>query len=106
MKERAFLNGKDVTTDWMESVFDSDVTRDRNTMVGFINHSVVIAHWSDNVVEWEVRQVGLSDHYYAALLLKNRLIECEDDVQNVFSVLESLGGDKLGLIQRFYFKED
>ena len=106
-RELAFVNEKDVTTDWMESIFDSaDVVKDRKTMVGFINHCVVTAHWADNVIIWEVSARLLTDYCYATLLLEQRLKEWEDDEQNVYSEIESIGNGKYGFIQSFFFKED
>ena len=106
-RELAFVNEKDVTTDWMESVFDSaDVVRDGRKMVGFINHCVVVASWENNVITWEVIAQPLTDYCYATLLLEQRLKEFETDEQNVYSEIETIGNSRWGFIQSFYFRED
>lgn len=104
--ERAMIDEKNVSTDWMESVFDDYPVQDRNTMVGFIHHCPVIAHWNSNVIVWEVMPIGWEDHTYAFLLLEQRLKEWENEEQNVYSTIQHGELGKFQIIQSFYFKED
>lgn len=101
------IDKKNVTTDWMESVFDSaDIVRDGHKMVGFINHCVVIASWENNVITWEVLPQLLTNYCYATLVLEQRLKEFETDEQNVYSEIETIGNGGWGFVQSFYFQED
>ena len=105
--ERALINGKDVTTDWMESIFDSsDVIRYRNKMVGFIHHCPLIAYWGDNTVVWEVMPIESEDHLSAYILLEDRLNKYENGDGDIYSTIEHGELGRFQIIQHFYFKED
>lgn len=106
--EKAFVNEKDVTTDWMEVVFDSaNVVEHRRMMVGFIWDCVVYAEWHDNTITWRVMQdIGRGDSIGAYHILEERLKALESDEQNVYSTIQHGELGKLELVQSFYFKED
>ena len=63
-KVKAMVDGKNVTTDWIESVFDSaDFVYDVRTIIGFINRCVVQARWDENKVTWTIsRELGYGKH--------------------------------------------
>ena len=102
----AMINGKDVTTDWLESIFDNDcVATDGNMMIGFINHKAVQVSWERNKLSWLVsNEFGVGDPTFTLLMLRERLIALETEEQNVFSIITyDFGGNELR--QKFYFKE-
>ena len=102
----AMINGKDVTTDWLESIFDEDcVVKDGNMMIGFINHKAVQVSWERNTLSWLVsNEFGVGDPAFTLLVLRERLMALETEEQNVFSVIkESIPFRRLW--QDFYFKE-
>lgn len=102
----AMINGKDVTTDWIEEVFDDDcAVKDGNMMIGFINHKAVQVSWERNTLSWIVsNEFGVGDPAFTLLVLRERLIALETEEQNVFSVItKDFGKNKLR--QKFYFKE-
>ena len=98
---KAYINEKDVTTDWMESVFDSpSVLMHKNNMCGYIGDTIVFATWEDNAIDWQIFRVG--DWAEAYLILEQRLKAWKDEEQNVYSEF-FYGG--LNITQHFYFKE-
>lgn len=107
-REIALINEKDVTTDWIESVFDSDnFVRDTNLIIGMLNHCAVQAVWSSNTITWLVSEkLGRGDSIYAFMLLEQRLRSFESEEQNIYSVMERGDVNKFEIIQRFYFKEE
>ena len=104
----ALIDGKDVTTDWLESIFDSDAVWDFHMMVGFINHSCVTCKYEKNVITWEVhRDMGRSsDDLYSYMLLEERLKAAESEEQNIYSMIQHGELGKLQIVQSFFFKND
>ena len=101
------IDGKDVTTDWLECVFDdAEVIRDYHRVVGFIKHCLVSCSYNDNRIIWEV----IDKHDISAyMILEERLrfLEgLEEDHPNVYSVIQHGEVNKWQIIQNFYFKED
>lgn len=96
----AYLNEKDVTTDWIDMVFDNFSCvcggRKNNIYVGFVNDIVTTARVHDNVVEWNM-QNGSDDDYIS---LKNKLLAFEEE-SDLFSFVE---WKDYMLFQSFYFK--
>lgn len=106
-KVKAMVDGKNVTTDWIESVFDSDsFAYDVRTIVGFINRCVVEAKWDENKVTWTIsRELGYGKPLDALFILDERLRKFEDEEGGVFSKLDMSNIPSFQIIQRFYFKE-
>lgn len=106
-KCKAMIDGKNVTTDWIESVFDSaDNLFDVRTIVGFINRCVVQARWDENKVTWTIsRELGYGKPLDALFILDERLRKFEDEEGEVFSELDMASIPNYQIIQRFYFKE-
>lgn len=103
----ALLNEKDVTTDWIDSVFDSpNLIYDTRKVVGFIKGCVVMASWSYNVVTWHVSKEFGGDHVSAFLILEERLKAWESEEQNVYSDIEHEGCSRYVLTQTFYFRDE
>lgn len=104
----ALINEKDVTTDWMESVFDSDnLVRDTRLVIGLLNHCVVQATWNENSITWLIsKELGRGCAKTAYLLLEQRLKEFESIEQNIYSVFEHGDIGKYEIVQHFYFKDE
>lgn len=106
-KCKAMVDGKNVTTDWIEGVFDSiTFAYDVRTIVGFIDHCVVQAKWIENKVTWTIsRELGNGKPLDALFALDERLRRFEDEEGEVFSKLDMASIPNYQIIQRFYFKE-
>ena len=106
-KCKAMVDGKNVTTDWIESVFDSvDLACDVHLVVGFINRCVVQARWDENKVTWTIsRELGYGKPLDALFVLDERLRKFEDEDREVFSELDMASIPNYQITQRFYFKE-
>ena len=104
----ALINEKDVTTDWMESVFDSDdFLRDTRLMIGMINHCAVQATWNDNTITWHIsKDLGRGVPVTAYIILEQRLLAWESIEQNIYSKIEHGEIGQYEIIQRFYFKDE
>ncbi len=49
------LDEKNVTTDWIEELFDDqNAIHGRHKMLGFMNSAVMLVTWHDNVLTWKV----------------------------------------------------
>lgn len=106
-KVKAMVDGKNVTTDWIEGVFDSvDLACDVHLVVGFINRCVVQARWDENKITWTIsRELGYGKPLDALFILDERLRKFEDEEGNVFSKLDMSNIPSFQIIQTFYFKE-
>ena len=104
----AMIDGKDVTTDWIEGIFDScDFAYDTRIKVGFINHCVVEARWEANKVIWTIStELGYGNTLDALFTLDERLRRFEDEESGVYSIFELVSIPNYQIIQKFYFKED
>jgi len=105
--ERAFINEKDVCTDWIEQVFDDCQTiNNYHDAVGMIKDCVVRCVWDNYCMFWMVSRDMGGDAASALILLEQRLNEWEgDDNSNIFSIVEHTE-TPCQLKQRFYFKEE
>jgi hypothetical protein len=97
---KAPLDGKNVTTDWIEEVFDfNSVVWNGNKCVGFIKGTPVLATWEDNRLQWDV--IGFKPDEALDELVA-RLSEFDDNDD-----LEIMNKRFFGsLIQHFYWKDE
>ena len=103
----AYLDEKDVTTDWIEDVFDDwHLAHSIHRVVGFVSGCLVSAKWHENEVEWLVLKEAGGDCASAFLILEERLKVFESEEQNVFSELEHEGEGRYCIFQRFYFRNE
>lgn len=97
------IDNKNVMEDWINDVFDNgDCTEDRKRIIGFIDHSPVMASWHDNVLIWTFYEDNWLDRQDSIKELRRRLTEKEDPNSNLYSLIT---GDEHGLVQKFYWKE-
>lgn len=97
----AFIDEKNVCTDWIVDVFDttSDVECGRQAL-GFINDAPVYASWSNNCITWRCID-GNGDYDKVIKEIKTRLSEFEDSESDLFSECYIVGHS---VIQNFYFR--
>ena len=101
----ALLDEKDVTTDWIESVFDDwHLAYGIHRVVGFVSGCLVSSKWYGNTVEWLVLKETGGDCASAFLILEERLKAFESEEQNVYSEIEHEGEGRYCIFQQFYFR--
>lgn len=103
----ALMDEKDVTTDWIENVFDDwNLAYSTRKVAGFISDCVVLAKWSQNEITWIVSKEMGGDYVSAFKILEERLKAFESEEQNVFSIIEHEADDRYCLYQRFFFRDE
>lgn len=109
-KERipAPVDGKNVDTDWIETIFDNDgFARDARLMVGMINHCVVQVSWNVNTMLWQVsKELGYGEPLIAYMILEERLRKAETPDQNIYSMIQHGELGKYQIVQTFYFRDE
>ena len=102
MKKIALIDGKNVTTDWVEEMFDSfECIKRNNEFLGYCMGNVLYAVYCANVITWEILD-GMNKSL-AVVALEERLKGRESEEQGIYSEITRHG---YVLVQRFYFKED
>lgn len=72
---RALINGKDICTDWVESMFDDgQVINLNHHVIGTIKGCVVSCKWDDFTMTWKVSKDMGGDYVSAFILLEQRLV--------------------------------
>ena len=103
----AMLDEKNVTTDWIEEIFDDwQLAHGQHRLVGFICGCVMSARWYRNMVEWLVSKDMGGDYVSAFCILEQRLKARESDDQGIYSVIEHEGEGRYCIRQRFFFREE
>lgn len=103
----ALVNEKDVTTDWIESMFENyTVIYDKNRAIGYVEGCVVMVSWSYNVVTWHVSKEFGGDYVSAFKILEERLKGMESEEQNVYSDIEHEERGRYVITQSFYFRDE
>lgn len=98
------IDNKNVMEDWISDVFDNgDCTEDRKRIIGFIDHSPVMASWHDNMLIWTFYDQSFIERQSGIKALRIRLIERE--AANPELVVKR-SEDEHGIIQRFYRRDD
>ena len=71
----ALLDEKDITTDWIQDVFDdySCVWGARKSAVGYVCEQPVLVAWSDNDLLWKFMEQNTIEHSNFLAVLKDRL---------------------------------
>ena len=102
------IDEKNVTTDWLESIFDYDCfARDVRTMIGIIKHCVVKVSWDYNRITWEIsKDISTGDTIDAYMILEERLKAAESGEQNIFSIIQHGESGRLQIVQTFFFRAD
>jgi hypothetical protein len=110
MNERvpAYIDDKDVTTDWLDNIFDTlDFLYSTRRQIGIVAGCVVSVSWHSNVVEWQVSKDMGGDYNSAYLILEERLKSMESKEQNVYSEIKHENDNgKLCIWQSFYFRDE
>lgn len=98
------IDNKNVTTDWIEDIFDNQNCTWGNKMaVGFIKDTPVIASWHDNVLIWTFPTVVSIEESGHLAELMSRLKEYNDANPELW---EAYDGFKNFLMQKFYWDND
>lgn len=96
------LDDKNVTTDWIEGMFDSgSALYGSHKAIGFIAGAAVQASWSGNALKWKVLD---GDRYEAIKRLRERYWKRYPDNPSPFVVKEQILANVC--IMRFYWKPD
>jgi hypothetical protein len=96
------LDGKNVTTDWIEELFDEQsALYGKQRLVGFVSRATVLCSWTFNSLKWKVLD-GNADEAFA--LLRNRYGLRYPKGDSPFFITEQLTDDTL--TWRFYWKND
>lgn len=96
------LDGKNVTTEWIEVLFDDQsVLYGRNKMIGFMANAAMQASWDGNVLKWKVLD---GDRYEAVKRLIERYKERYPDEESPFILKRQCFADVY--IMRFYWKPE
>ena len=100
------IDGKNVCTDWIDSIFDKDsFARDVRTIVGYIKHCVVKVSWCYNKITWEVsKDISDGNTTEAYMILEDRLNKAESEEQEIYSVIQHGETGRLQIIQTFFFR--
>ena len=100
------VDGKNVTTDWIESVFDNfECIRKDKELLGYIVGNVLYVSYEGNTITWEI--IDGKNRQFAYDVLLHHLESLETDEGNIYSeVVDCFRSNKTyAIIQRFYFKE-
>lgn len=110
----AFIDEKDVTTDWIEMVFDDyNCTcgghKDRS-YVGFVNECAVLARIHNNSLWWNIMPEQYTEdkvqETYSILLERLKEYDSSDDSTGLYcEYWDRLKHDGC-LVQEFYFKDN
>ena len=96
------LDEKNVTTDWIEEMFDDQsALYGKNKMLGFMAGAAMQASWSGNVLRWKVLD---GDRYVAIKRLIGRYKERYPDEESPFILKRQFFADVY--IMRFYWKPE
>ena len=96
------LDEKNVTTDWIEELFDDQsVIYGKNKKIGFMANAAMQASWSGNMLVWQVLD---GDAYRAFMKLNERYKERYPDEESPFIVEKQRSTGML--VMRFYWKPE
>ena len=96
------LDEKNVTTDWIEEMFDDQsALYGKNKMLGFMAGAAMQASWSGNMLVWKVLD---GDGYQAKMQLLKRYRERYPDEESPFIVEKQMPTDMI--VMRFYWKPE
>ena len=99
------IDNKNVTTDWIETIFDSQscVWGEKRSAVGYINGEPVIAAWDRNLLLWQFSLITSLEDSISLAILKDRLNAAHDPDGDLIETLNVVGNM---LMQRFYWKNE
>ena len=99
------IDGKNVSTDWIQDVFDNQsCVWNGQKAIGFINNHPVLVAWSDNILLWQFPLVTDIEEFGDLAVLRDRLKIYEDDPDNNFVTKDSIVGNLL--MQKYYWKNE
>ena len=104
---KAPIDEKNVTSNWIEEVFDQSVMID-NVCTGFIRDCLVTCKYEDNNLYWEVETMFFNigkDADAAFTELKKRLKTFADD-EGYLIERTHIYERKKCLVQQFFFRQD
>lgn len=97
------IDGKNVTTDWIEDIFDSQMCLyGKNSRLGYINDEVVLARWEENKLMWEF----LRKNYLNSILLSTLIKRLAEHYDLMGDLVEKFDLQENTLVQSFYWKEE
>lgn len=96
------LDGQNVTTDWIEEMFDDQsALYGKHKILGFMAGAAMQASWSGNMLKWKVLD---GDRYEAIKRLRERNRERYPETESPFIVKEQICADVC--VWRFYWKPE
>lgn len=103
------IDEKNVTSDWIEDVFD-DCVRNGDKFVGFIGECVVMCECRNYYIDWKVEQECFnrqtSKRMETFTELKKRLKNMDEEDQNIVVKYLPFGEGVTALTQQFYFRDE
>ena len=99
------IDNKNVTTDWIEDVFDNQscIWGKKNSAVGYINEEPVIAAWDRNLLLWQFSLITSLEDSISLSILKDRLNAAHDPDGDLVEDLKVVGNL---LMHKFYWKNE
>ena len=99
------IDNKNVTTDWIEDVFDNQscIWGENKSAVGYINEEPVIAAWDRNLLLWQFSLITSLEDSISLSILKDRLNAAHDPDGDLVEDLKVVGNL---LMQKFYWKNE
>ena len=99
------IDGKNVSTDWIQDVFDNQsCVCNRDMMIGFINDAPMLVTWSSNILLWKFPIATSIEDSGDLAVLRDRLKIYEEDPDNKFVTKDSIVGNLL--MQKYYWKNE
>ena len=102
----ARIDGKDVSTDWIESIFDdAECMHVGHTFIGFVRDTACSCYVQDNQVYWNINTDCGGNEYLSYVHLVRMLNERDkEDLSHV--VKYGYNPERFKVTQLFYFVEE
>ena len=98
------IDNKNVTTDWIEDIFDYQTcVWGKKCAVGFINSEPVIAGWKENLLIWQFPITTDFENSISLARLKDRLEKYSENNPELVEHYNVFGNM---LMQKFYWKSE
>jgi hypothetical protein len=98
------LDGKNVTTDWIEGIFDDqNCVEKKDCAVGFIQDQPVLVAWNGNSILWKFTELETIEGSIPLAVLKDRLKRFNDperDLVDEFHIIRNI------LLQKIFWKDE
>lgn len=102
----AFINKKDVTTDWIEEIFDdAECMHIGHTFIGFVQDAACSCYITENCVCWYINNKCGGNEFIAYSSLLERLQKRDTDTSSLVVKYDCRPKD-FSITQSFYFVKE